>query len=277
MLTKDQEDFRKDKIGGSDAAAACGVSSYDSPLELYEIKKGLKKREVNVAMRRGRLLEPLIVDLYKEITKEEVNTDFDTFIHSEYHWMIANLDGITSSGKILECKSITFFDAKDWGPDGSNIIKEEYQYQLQHYCTVTGIKEAVLVALDAFGNVRMYNYKSNEETERKMIELEKVFYYCLTNDILPAPTKVQDFFNHPDKLKADEYIYIDEELKFNLQRIEDCKKSEKDLKEHEDRIKLMILKKMDKASAILDINGDKIVDVSKGRFNINYKRLGERV
>lgn len=272
MITDEQREFRRDKIGGSDAAAACGVSEFRTPLQLWREKKGLEVVKTNIAMRRGNYLEPLLIELYKEQSGEAVNQPSNTFTHPAYPWMIANLDGITSSGKILECKTTTMFGDK-WGEDGSDYIPDDYVFQLQHYCSVTGIDKAVLIVLDGFNNVRTYNYKSSQEIEDKLIVLESKFHDCLINDIEPVPISIGDYIKHSEKLKPEEFIHNDGEVNNLLDYYKNVKENEKTIKEKLDYVKLMLLRKMDKASVILDVNGKTLVDLRRGRFNVNYKNL----
>ncbi len=47
-------ELRRNSIGGSDSAAACGMSPWKSPLELYCDKMGMiPDKETNESMRRG--------------------------------------------------------------------------------------------------------------------------------------------------------------------------------------------------------------------------------
>ena len=54
-------------IGGSDAAAVCGLSPWTSPVELWRIKTGQKKQKdisANAAVERGVRMEPALRELY---------------------------------------------------------------------------------------------------------------------------------------------------------------------------------------------------------------------
>ena len=56
--------FRKNYIGGSDAAAIIGLNPFVTPYSLWAEKTGrLPEREDNEAMRQGRDLEQYVADL----------------------------------------------------------------------------------------------------------------------------------------------------------------------------------------------------------------------
>ena len=68
--------LRERNIGASEAAALLGVHDYLTPFELYARKSGLVTADVadNSAMRRGRLLEPVALQMLKE-ERPEWNVD----------------------------------------------------------------------------------------------------------------------------------------------------------------------------------------------------------
>ena len=54
-------------IGGSDAAAVCGLSPWTSPVELWKIKTGQKKQKdisSSAVVERGVRMEPALRNLY---------------------------------------------------------------------------------------------------------------------------------------------------------------------------------------------------------------------
>ena len=59
--------LRRKGIGGSDCAAACGLSRWKSPLQLFvEKTSAVKAEEDNERMEWGRRLEPLIRSTFAE-------------------------------------------------------------------------------------------------------------------------------------------------------------------------------------------------------------------
>src|SRR5690606_16478471 len=92
---------RKRGIGASDAAAAVGLSPYQSPLELWLIKTGrdaqLPKLDAdndNSPLYWGNVLEPIVAKHYSKRTGNSVRRVNAVLQHSDPDktWMLANLD-----------------------------------------------------------------------------------------------------------------------------------------------------------------------------------------
>ena len=64
--------YRKRGIGGSDAAAVCGLNPYSSPLQVYLDKTSGENGYDNEAMRQGRDLEEYVARRFTEETGRKV-------------------------------------------------------------------------------------------------------------------------------------------------------------------------------------------------------------
>jgi putative phage-type endonuclease len=97
---------RRSRIGASEAAAALGLSLYQSPLELWGVKTGrIEPPRENDAMWWGKrheapLLEKRCEDSGTTIAQTQVFCEHPTLP------LVATLDAIDSEGCIVECKSI---------------------------------------------------------------------------------------------------------------------------------------------------------------------------
>ena len=147
MLTIQQLEQRKSGIGGSDAAAICGVSKWRTPLYIYLTKTtDIIPVIENPIFERGHILEPLIKELFVRQFKKEVKTDIPTIRCNEFSYMMANLDGIIESeNAVVEFKHYNKFMEKDWGEDYTDQVPEDYLLQVQHYLSVTKLKKAYIV------------------------------------------------------------------------------------------------------------------------------------
>ena len=85
-------------IGGSDAAAVCGLSPWTSPVELWKIKTGQKQqRDIsgNAAVEHGVRMEPALRELYAAMNPQ-MKVDhypYDILAQIERPWLTATLDG----------------------------------------------------------------------------------------------------------------------------------------------------------------------------------------
>jgi len=130
----DQEwhDLRKQGITGTDVGAILGVSPFSSAYKIWAIKTGQITDEVkqNQAMRLGQLLEPALLQLFKEEHPEMQVYEVGTYAHEDYPFMIANPDGLAIEGDklwIVEIKT----SRKYWEE-----IPRHYIAQVLHYADV---------------------------------------------------------------------------------------------------------------------------------------------
>ena len=154
---------RRSGIGGSDAAAALGLSKWKSPLELWE-EKALGKsqsKQDSEPMRWGRLLEPVIREEFSRRTGFAVSVCRSMLRAPQWPWMQANLDGLIEiPGRgigVFEVKTASAFKDSDWsGNDDSHPrCPDAYALQVAHYLAVTGLEYAVLCVLIGGNKLRI--------------------------------------------------------------------------------------------------------------------------
>ena len=116
LSREDWLQVRKQGIGSSDAAAACGIHPYLSMLELWMIKTGRMSSDIDESIDGysplywGNTLEPMVAKYYQEHTGNKVRRVNAILQHSDpdKHFMLANLDySVVGSDEIqiLECKT----------------------------------------------------------------------------------------------------------------------------------------------------------------------------
>jgi len=153
LSREDWLSVRKNGIGGSDAAAAVGISPYLSPLELWLIKTGrdanLPKPDANDTTEPvywGTLLEPIVAASYTKQTGNRVRRVNAVLQHPQIPFMLANIDREVVGSRdvqLLECKTAGEFGARLWR-DG---VPEYVQLQVQHQLAVTGRRAADVAVL----------------------------------------------------------------------------------------------------------------------------------
>ena len=138
-------------VGGSDVAAIFGVSPWQSPLELWKIKKKQMKQPSSAnedQMEMGRLLEPIAAHWYAKKTGHTVIEDTGLYQHADFPYALANFDRRftepAGTGGILECKSTTYYKASDWN-DGA--IPVHYEFQLRYYLAVADVQVGVFACI----------------------------------------------------------------------------------------------------------------------------------
>lgn len=182
---------RKSGIGGSDAAAAIGLSPYMSPLELWLDKTG---RDVGLArpdphdttepVYWGTLLEPIVAAAYTQQTGNRVRKVNAVLQHPTIPFMLANIDreivGVPGV-QILECKTAGEFGTRLWR-DG---VPEYVQLQVQHQLAVTGKTAADVAVLLCGQTLEVHRIERDDALIARLIELEARFWQFVESDTPP--------------------------------------------------------------------------------------------
>lgn len=154
---------RASRIGGSEIAAVCGWSPYETREQLLHRKAGLADpRPESKAMIRGQYAELAILAWVEGEKGHTIDHELDgTWIHPEHDWALANPDGITTDGVLIEAKSVTDRDASEaggWGMlnrrEGRSKIPLHYAAQVQWNCGVLGLDRWVVPVLHGATNGR---------------------------------------------------------------------------------------------------------------------------
>jgi len=167
---EDQEwhDLRKQGITGTDVGAILGVSPFSSAYKIWAVKTGLVTDEVkqNQSMRLGQLLEPALLQLFKETHPEMQVHEVGTYAHEDYPFMIANPDGLAIEGDklwIVEIKT----SRKYWEE-----VPAHYITQVLHYADVFSADGIKMVSY-AGGNYQEWDIPFSEfelEAQREAVK-----------------------------------------------------------------------------------------------------------
>lgn len=134
-------ELRRTGIGGSDAAAAAGVSDYRSRITLWADKLGVApEREQSEAMEWGLRHEDTLFRAFCDKHPElKVTRSTSTLQHPTVPFMLANVDGVIEDSLghkgILELKTAGHWMAKKW--QGGE-VPTDYLWQVVHYMAVLG-------------------------------------------------------------------------------------------------------------------------------------------
>jgi putative phage-type endonuclease len=174
---------RKNYIGGSDAAAALGISPYKTVLQLCMEKWGESEHKAPTeAMERGKTLEPLVLEMYRARTGHDVSGSIEneTWMSSEaYPFMAATPDGDDlDEDALLQIKTVWAWLRDEWGESGTQDIPDHIMAQVQHEMAVTEAHQNNVVALfgsdDAFRMLCLML--------RSGMPMEKVLEFALAMD-----------------------------------------------------------------------------------------------
>ena len=178
---------RRKGVGGSDAAAVCGLSRYSSALDVWLQKTGRKPTTPdNEAMHWGRLLEPVVRAEFARRTGLAVKECPYLMAHKDYPFMIANVDGIVLEADgtkcVLEIKTTNSFTTAKDTEDG---LPAEWFCQVQHYLAVTELPKAYVAMLIGGNKLQWQVVDRDEETIQTIVALESHFWDFVVRDVPP--------------------------------------------------------------------------------------------
>lgn len=182
---------RRKGLGGSDAAAALGLSPWTSPLQLYLDKIGeAEETQESEAMRFGTLLEPVVRAEASRRLGAEIAHDLPPAVSPMHPFMRCNLDGRISNDVIFEAK--TARNDAGWGEVGSDDIPQSYLIQCQHSMIVVGAKVTEVAVLIGGSDFRLYRVHHNDSLAELLIEGERAFWQCVETRTPPEPSTLAE-------------------------------------------------------------------------------------
>lgn len=245
-LTRDEWlQIRQQGIGSSDAAVAIGLSPYKSPLSLW-LEKTQRKAPDDLSEKDaviwGTVLEPVLASVYAERTGKKVRRVNAVLQHTDYPFMLANLDrevlDPTGNG-VLEIKTAGYHSAPQW-EEG---IPVAYQCQVLHQLAVTGHAWADVAVLIGGQDFRIYRIHRDDDKITDLIQREAQFWQCVTDDLQPDPDGSDDagqalqwLFPRDDGQTVDlsesvEYNALFSELLYLRQSKEETERQESQIKQ----------------------------------------------
>jgi putative phage-type endonuclease len=208
--TQEWHEFRRNKIGASDAPIILGISPWKTPYQLWEEKVFGKVYEQTSSMARGKALEPLARETFEKMTGIPVMPK--VVVHKQRKWQMASLDGITfDNTTIVEIKCPS---AEIHGMAKEGKIPDHYMAQIQHQLAVTEAQKAFYFSFDGEKGALVEVFE-NEEFISDLVEKEEKFYGLMMNQEPPILTE-RDYEVREDeqwKLVADEWLSVHASLK----------------------------------------------------------------
>lgn len=176
---------REHGIGASQAAAAIGVSEWQSPIGLWAEKLGLvPPQPANVNMEIGQALEPLIARKYTEATGVKVRRANNLRQHPTHAFMLASLDR-RAGRKPIELKYSA--RAVGYGEPGTDEVPDDVLVQVLHQLAVVDEAEGEVALLKPGAeDVLIYVIARTPEAEAAIVEREGAFWEHVQSRTEPA-------------------------------------------------------------------------------------------
>lgn len=188
-------------FGATAAAAACGISPYKTPLDLYCDALGLSDElEDNDAMRMGRLLEPVVLSEYETRMNVKLRRDMPMFFHETIPYMAATPDGVVIADREedehgVDAKTSTYRrlskdgddDPLKFGEEGTDQMPVDYVMQAQQQIAVLGVPFVAFPTLFDGRTLKIYKVSRNDDLINAIVKAEGELFERLKNNDPPEP------------------------------------------------------------------------------------------
>lgn len=223
---------RKKVVTSTDSPILFGVGYMGSSVaKLWGQKTGrLPEDEVSYLMRRGKLFEPILIQLYEEETGRKVvrASGEQLQVSERYPWLGCSLDAVDDEGVYIELKHTThkFRNVEE--------IPLRWQIQIQHQMVVMGVDRMKLVMDQPFEMVVIEVPRNESFIETRLLPETEAFWHSLSGDRPPAPKYGEDneglSLLYRDAFEAGSVVDLDFGLVADLDVIQRCKREEKEIK-----------------------------------------------
>lgn len=205
--------WRKSKIGGSDAPAIMQISPWKSRIDLWKEKLGAKENNFsNSDTERGKILEPVA----RKYISGFMEIDFEPIVaeHSSLEWMGASLDGISKDRKVaIEIKCPRNVQRQ---------VPVHYYPQLQHQMEVCEL-ECIWFFSYVNDSVNQILFVGrDDEYIKKLTKAEKEFHDWVENFCFPP----QPYNERNDE----QWLHLVSKWKEANSHLKSCQDQEEDLR-----------------------------------------------
>lgn len=146
---------RSTGIGASEAAAVLGLDRFASPADIWARKvNAAPEPEERMPMRLGKMLEPIVAELYSERTGLKVRKRSRAYYDPQHPYLYAHVDRL-ADGRVVEIKTTSRL-GEEWGPDGSSDIPVHVMVQALLQMRYTRRPRADVAALLWGRDLRLY-------------------------------------------------------------------------------------------------------------------------
>lgn len=266
---------RRKGIGGSDVAAIMGLNPWKTPYRVYQEKrKEVEDWQGNAATDWGKRMEPAIRQWYSDQTGRPVRLPQKIMFSTNHPFMLANLDGFTDDGRIVEIK--TARSGKDWGEPGTSEIPDYYILQVQHYMVVTGFEVADVAVSIGGGSPSLYEVDADEELQGYIIEACERFWKRVQAGDPPEPVSYADAVQRYGRSKAAGAVIANGGVVQLVEDLRAVRRRMNELQTEESDFKAEIISYLgDLGDTLVSTDGSTLVTykLSKGRTTLDVKAL----
>lgn len=176
--TPEWHSARQSLITASDVPALFGISPWKTARQLYEEKLGtISAFDGNAATRRGRNLEPTILQEYTIATGASIRSPLPLFIHPEYPFLGCTPDAERCDDlRVVEAKAINRSRINELGEEGTDWIPGDWILQVQTQMGVMGVTQADVAVMVDVSDFRIYHVEAEQTIWNRIAEAAEEFH-----------------------------------------------------------------------------------------------------
>jgi putative phage-type endonuclease len=274
MITEEQKEQKKNRLGSSDMAAVLGLDPLRNATDVYLEKTGkLKEQAESKVMKRGNYLEPAILNFAQDVLG---NLNRNVFYSAPENLPLgANLDAeVIETGNPVEGKSVGLFVGEHWGPEGSDEIPDRVIIQCHVHMICTGKDFCHVPVYLSAREFQMFGVGLREKI-RDIIctEAASFWYNCVQSDTPPAGKVATLEVMKRIRREPETVVDIPEEFLPKISEWQESKTATKIAEKNEEALKAEVISVLGVSEAGLLPNGDMVTYLSQTRKGIDTKRL----
>lgn len=286
-LTPEERQFadeRRTILGGSDAPAILGLSTYRNAWDVAAEKKGIVPPFAGTERTLlGSLFEDPIRREYARRTGQVVEKPTAVLRDAALPFLGGHPDGLVVPAerrKGVEVKTVEFGREK-WSRPGEPLrVPRDYYVQCQHYLSITGYETWDLVALFGLSTIRWYTLERNERVIAAMRERLAEFHerYVVGPDMPPMEPseRAQEYLRLRYPAPANDTIVVANEQQAEaIAKWREAKGAREEWERHEEKWKLHVQTAIGDAKGI--VAGGVTVTWTKNRDTVALVTDWERV
>lgn len=184
---------RQKGIGGSDSPVILGVSPFKTLTDLWFEKKNLSMEPETPAMKRGKVMEPIIADMYEAETGRKLIIPNEPRVHPDLPHIRGNpdrdviFDDSVPGPLEIKCPGIRVF-----GKIKREGVPNYYQVQLQHYMGLTDAEKGSLAVFNAENwQLLWFDVPRDDELIEMIYEKDTDFWKVIIESDLPPDVDIR--------------------------------------------------------------------------------------
>lgn len=182
---------RRTGLGASEAAAALGVSPFETPLGLWARKVGVLPEVLETeAMEIGTLMEPMLAELYTRRTGRTIGLR-QQFLRGEFRGvpLFATLDAVDERFYPVEFKCLSAWKAGQVGEEGTDDLPAHWLCQASQQLYLLGAPRIDFAILVGGNRFIIRTIERNDTLIEAMLAGLRAFWRCVETRAAPRATE----------------------------------------------------------------------------------------